>query len=524
MKKLSYFCKKNYNVCLLIILVVSGFIRLFMIDSVPVGFHIDEAAMGYDAWSLANYGVDRWQIKYPIYLMNFGQGQSPLMAYSLMILYKMIPLELPLWFIRIPGILFNLAGLYSFSYIINHFHGKKYSLIGAFLYSVSPYFIMQCRIGLDCNLLVCTLLIAIALTIWAIKKETHIRFFIAGIAWGISYYSYAISYIPNTIIITTLVLVLLVNNKKRLSKLIVMLVPIIILGLPLFLVVIINQFNMEQFQIWKFTFTKLHSYRSNEISFNPINIICNIPNVLKSILFFDWLPYNSIKEFGVLYYFSIPFILLGFIKNISDFVRNRRNQPALFFSPLLIFSVYIIFGCMLQGDGANVNKLNALFFPQLYFLVVGISCFTKIITRKSNHIGKISEYSIILLYITQFVLFGHFYFYLYSDNYNPMFLYREDYASLLSTLPENTTSLTFIDGDGDYYIYYLLFNHISPDDYLLSNVILDKSHPNFVLKYPDSIIPNSYYLVRKTDNTYIQKLLDYGTVYEENRHYVLIKT
>ena len=48
---------------------------------IPYGIHIDEAGMGYDAWSLQKYHVDRWLNHFPVYLINFGGGQSALYAY-----------------------------------------------------------------------------------------------------------------------------------------------------------------------------------------------------------------------------------------------------------------------------------------------------------------------------------------------------------------------------------------------------------------------------------------------------------
>ncbi len=57
------------------------FVHLFQITKIPNGIHVDEMGMGYDAWCLAHFGVDRYLKAYPVYLMNFGGGQSALYAY-----------------------------------------------------------------------------------------------------------------------------------------------------------------------------------------------------------------------------------------------------------------------------------------------------------------------------------------------------------------------------------------------------------------------------------------------------------
>ena len=60
----------KYNIVLLII----GFLftRLFLLNEVLYGLHVDEAGMAYDAFSLANWGVDRYLNSYPVYLINYG--------------------------------------------------------------------------------------------------------------------------------------------------------------------------------------------------------------------------------------------------------------------------------------------------------------------------------------------------------------------------------------------------------------------------------------------------------------------
>ncbi len=56
--------------CFLVALLV----RIYTIDVTPYGIHADEAGMGYDAWCLQKYHVDRWLNSFPVYLTNFGGG------------------------------------------------------------------------------------------------------------------------------------------------------------------------------------------------------------------------------------------------------------------------------------------------------------------------------------------------------------------------------------------------------------------------------------------------------------------
>ena len=48
------------------------FLRLFALDAVPPGLNQDEATIGYDAWTIANYGMDRNQSVLPPYPVGIG--------------------------------------------------------------------------------------------------------------------------------------------------------------------------------------------------------------------------------------------------------------------------------------------------------------------------------------------------------------------------------------------------------------------------------------------------------------------
>ena len=66
------------------------FLRAYRITQVPDIVHIDEAGLGYNAWCLANFGIDRYFNEMPVYPENFGGGQSPLYTYLVVLLIKTV--------------------------------------------------------------------------------------------------------------------------------------------------------------------------------------------------------------------------------------------------------------------------------------------------------------------------------------------------------------------------------------------------------------------------------------------------
>ena len=98
--------KKRYFYFLALFFIFGSFLltRFWKNLIIPNGFHIDEAAVAYDAWSLANFGIDRNLKSWPVYLINFGTGQNVLYCYVLALLYKIFGFSQ--WMIRVPAVLF----------------------------------------------------------------------------------------------------------------------------------------------------------------------------------------------------------------------------------------------------------------------------------------------------------------------------------------------------------------------------------------------------------------------------------
>ena len=114
------------------------FMHFYKLGSVPYGLHIDEAGMAYDAFCLANYSVDRYLNHLPVYLTNFGGGQSALYGYLTAGLIKLTGMLNP-WIIRLPGALIGMLGYFSGIGIVRK-SGRKMGTSDLFFYGNIPLF------------------------------------------------------------------------------------------------------------------------------------------------------------------------------------------------------------------------------------------------------------------------------------------------------------------------------------------------------------------------------------------------
>ena len=94
------------GVLYLLLFALALFVRVYKLGILPYGLHVDEAGMAYDAWSLANWGLDRYYKFYPVYFLNYGSGQSVLYGYCCALLMKFFKPGMVLY--RIPAVVFGM--------------------------------------------------------------------------------------------------------------------------------------------------------------------------------------------------------------------------------------------------------------------------------------------------------------------------------------------------------------------------------------------------------------------------------
>ena len=107
--------------------------------------------MAYDAYCYANYGVDRYLYPNPIYLINYGSGQSVLYMYLAALCIKILGMSITT--IRLPAVILGII-MVILSYCIGKkCKNKNVGLLFMALVAICPWHIMQSRWGLDCNLM-----------------------------------------------------------------------------------------------------------------------------------------------------------------------------------------------------------------------------------------------------------------------------------------------------------------------------------------------------------------------------------
>lgn len=357
---------KAFMLCMVFILF--GFTRLWQLTELPRGLHIDEAAMAYDAWSLSQYGVDRHLKSWPVYLANFGGGQSSLYSFLCAFLFKLFGYNI--WLVRFPAVMFSLLNVIFGMKLVRNIYPQNEYLPTAtgYLLVLCPYFIMSSRFGLDCNLMLGMSTVFLYCLMRAIGSGKIIRYAVAGMAGGILLYTYALVYVILPLFLVLMILYLLRVKKFLLKGWLTMSVPLGILAFPLVLVQIVNIFDLPEFQLGCFTITKLDTYRLSEVgSFQIEKMIL----ALHSIFLNDDLAYNSIPGYPNLYGVTIVFWAVGLLAALVKIIRSLRCRKM---ENLAIGLFWFLCVFWLECHVAsNVNKINGIFFTVILLAVAGMT-------------------------------------------------------------------------------------------------------------------------------------------------------
>ena len=370
-RKLVIF-SKSYKLVMCALFCVFGFLLIYKSTEVPVAYNIDEAGMVYDAINIAEYHVDRYQIRFPVYFNNFGGGQSPFYLYLAASLIKLFGYSI--FIVRLPAIFFSLISAVIFVLTIRKEMGPDASVIAMFLFCILPFSIMHSRWGLDAYLFFPMLIISCCVFNYAVQISNVKWFFISGCFFGITLYTYAISYAIIPLFLAVTIIYLLIIGKCDIKRIFAFSVPLFLISVPLLLMLAVNNDLLKEIHTRFFSITKLFDNRISEISFN--NIIRNLKygeyNLFYTLFVDDHLGLNVIPKFGTMYYVSLPVIIYGFVCCLRRSLKNIHKKTWSWNDQMLIlfFSALII--SMLIGN-QSVNKLCALYVPLIYFFVVGFN-------------------------------------------------------------------------------------------------------------------------------------------------------
>lgn len=516
--KIDKFFDKNYRIIFIVFAILIFFSRIYKFGEVPKSIGVDEAGAAYDAYTLANYGVDRYLNSYPLYLINFGGGQSVLYAYATIPFIKLFGANLITY--RLPELLFYLMGIVVSYILVNKLKNKKMALLYAFLIIICPWNIEASREGLDCNLLAPMFMLDLLLLLTA-KKDWH--YAIAGISIGITLYTYALSWMLIPAFLITYIIYMLYLKKITIKQIIFLGIPIFIFAIPLMYSILLNHNIVNKTQFGIFTIPKLPIYRESEISI--LNIFRYGFESIRTI-FFE--RHNKLT----IYFIEVPMFLIGYVVGIKELVKSIKEKKFKFSGfIILIFTILLITNLLVKVTTSN--KANILFFLILYITAMGISSLSK----KAYTSG-------IIIIITLLIAFTNFEINYYNNTiHSGLDRYKDNgIMEITEEIDKEKEPEKYIITKSvvQPYIYTLVQNKISPYDFdftknmkhpeILPVIIKSYDKYNFEISIEDlkeikDNINNKKYIIaiEKTYEDVYNYLLEIGFKKQEKENYFILK-
>lgn len=182
--------KKHLNTLLLgLVLVASIFLRFYKLAEIPGGVYVDEAAIGYNALSLAETGKDEFGKNYPIFFRSLGTYSSPLYVYFVSIILRFR--ELDIFSVRI---LSAASGVIAtiFVYLITRelrlFKSNPLQVLVSLIFTTFPWTVFTSR-GIHEPMFAFSLLLAGA-WLWLLSEKRSLYAIPSLVLFAVSTYAY----------------------------------------------------------------------------------------------------------------------------------------------------------------------------------------------------------------------------------------------------------------------------------------------------------------------------------------------
>lgn len=413
---------KPKNIILILILILGFILRFYELGQIPSSLNRDEAAIGFNAYSILKTGRDEWGEKLPLSFKSFGDYKSPLYIYLTTIPVALFGLNE--FSVRFWG---SIAGFLTIliTYLLTKELLKSLmSLIVSFLLAISPWHIFYSRFSFEANL---ALLFNVTIIYFWVKDNfekldlTNILFFL------LTFFTYSSSLIiwPIFILIWFFYLFKKIIQKNKIGssyKLIGKLVILfLILGLVFYKQAAIGgqksrvtiftnpqlklDLNQKRAEVIKKNYWQARIFYNKYVYYGKIFFINYLTSFSPNFLFGGGgtHPWHKTSYTPHFYLIIGLFIIIGFFFFIKTPKINKEKK---FF--LSLFFLLTPIPSAITIDAPHATRLLNLFFLLTFLAGLGLSW----LVRKVKPLGLI----ILAILLFNFIGFIRFYFIDYKQN------------------------------------------------------------------------------------------------------------
>lgn len=411
------------KILLLICIIAFGFfLRIISVDKAPSGILVDEASIGYNAYSILKTGKDEWGQKLPLTFKAFGDQKLPAYIYLTVPSVKLFGLNN--FAVRLPSVIAGtLLILVVFYFLRSLGFSQNLSLLGSFITAVSPWMIILSRFGYESNVGLLFFTIGLLFLTLGIKRKSYLFYGLSAIFLGLSCYAY-IAYRMVTVLFIASFFVYLLFKKYISVRNIVLFSFVFLITISPILSTIFTKSGTARFnqigiaadqglpmeinenraictqhlpKIICYAYANKAVVYARTILYRYINLF-SLPNLFTTGE--TQLEYLSVEHFGWLPLVLIPFYIIGLL---FIFLKNNASTNS-FTKSFIIFGLLIaVLPCALAGESQKV-RASALFPFLLPLIMYGFAVFNTLVKRKFKIFTYIASSALLVLLTTVFMI------------------------------------------------------------------------------------------------------------------------
>ncbi len=327
---------------LLAIIFLAVVLRVYQLSHVPPSASLDEASIGWNAYSILNTGADEYGYKFPILLRAYDDWRPALYVYLVIPFIKLLGLSVIA--VRLPSVILEIFAILATYFLVKELFEKyKYKeylgLLSAFFLSISPWSVYISRLGHEANAGFAFGIFAIFFFLKFKNSLKNIYLYLAVIFFSISFYAYQ----AEKIFIPLIVIILAVLFREKLLARKKHLLFATLLGLVILIPVLKETLSPNG--LARFRGTSAFDVNA-PVYFQAAKIRLSAKenhNLLKEVLNNNRIVTLKIFTGNYISHFSPYFLFAN--SGLGDFRAPKVGLLYLFELPLIIIGIfYLLFG------------------------------------------------------------------------------------------------------------------------------------------------------------------------------------
>ncbi len=467
---------KIHKLLLSLVLIVAVIIRFYDINTTPA-LNPDEAALGYNAYSLILTGKDEHGVSWPLHFKSFGDYKPGGYVYLTIPFIKVLGLT-PLA-VRLPNLILSiLTIIFLYKLVLLLSKSKVLALLTSIVLALSPWHIHFSRGAWESSAALAFIVIGTYFFFKSIKEKFLFNFSFFTFNFILSLYIYHSARLIAPLLALTLCLLYFKFLTKNIRQLIIPVIIGILLTIPV-LFSFLNNGGTTRLGGVGLMADVGPINRANELINHHHNtkLINRLMHNKRILYFISWgqkysshfdlnflgingdeVPRSKVPEMGQIHLIEVPLLILGLLYILKSTIYNRRSKIF-----IVLFLLISPIASSLTFQAPSALRSLPMVIPISILIASGIYYLYLLFLNHKSIIINITIFFTIILYGYCVAYYFDSYFFHYSKRYPFAWQYKFD--QLVPYLESEKYKYENIYVTNKYdqpYILFLFFSKYNP--------------------------------------------------------------